>query len=77
MTAVYRISKSPDIGEILDSVEALQAFARDYTPGRHDVNEHSLDQFRGSKVSASARGKVIDRHDHQVDLKIDRWPAVT
>jgi hypothetical protein len=44
MTRVYRISEGPDVGDILDSVEALQASARDHGPGRYDVDEHSRDR---------------------------------
>ncbi len=41
MTHIYRISKGPDVGDILDSVEAIQAFARDHGPGRYDVSVRS------------------------------------
>jgi len=66
MTQVYRISKGSDVGDILDSVEALQAFARDHGPRRHDVDEHSLDPNPGTTVSARAWGKVIHHQDGQV-----------
>jgi hypothetical protein len=49
MTDVYRISKGPDVGNILDSIESLEAFARDHGPGRYDVDQHSLDPFPGIK----------------------------
>jgi hypothetical protein len=63
MTRCFRISKGPDVGDILDSVEALRVFARDHGPGRYDVDEHSLDTFPGSSVSARAWGKVIHYQD--------------
>ena len=50
MTRVFRISKSPDVGDILGSVDAVAAFARDHGPGRYDVHEYSLDPFPGTKV---------------------------
>jgi hypothetical protein len=50
---------STGIGDVVDSVEALPAFARDRGLGRYDVDEHSLDPFPGSNVSARAWGKVI------------------
>jgi len=73
MTHVYRISKGPDLGDIHDSIEALPAFARDHDPGRYDVDEHSLDPFLGTKVSARAWGKVIHHKDGQVVLDPIPW----
>jgi hypothetical protein len=67
MTHVYRISKGPDVGDVLDSVEALEAFARSYGKGRYDVDEHSLDPFPGTDVAARAWGKVIhQRHGYML-----------
>ena len=40
MSRVYRITKSLDIGDTLDSIESVEAFARDHGPGRYDVDEH-------------------------------------
>jgi hypothetical protein len=54
MTCCFRISKGPVVGDILDSIEAVETFARDHGPGRYDVDEHSLDPFPGTKVSARA-----------------------
>jgi hypothetical protein len=53
-THIYRISKRPHVGGILDSVESLETFARGHGPGRYDVDDHSLDPFPGTRVSASA-----------------------
>jgi hypothetical protein len=75
MTHDFRISNAPDVGDILDSVEALTAFARDHGPGRYDVDEHSLDPFRGSKVSARAWGKVIHYQDGYVALDPIPWQS--
>jgi hypothetical protein len=49
MTHVHRITKSPDVGEVVDSVEELKLFARENGPGRYDVDEHSLDHFPARK----------------------------
>jgi hypothetical protein len=54
MTTVYRITKSPQVGEVVDSTEALEAFAREHGPGRYHVDEHSLEPFEGTKVVARA-----------------------
>ncbi len=75
MTHVYRISKGPDVGDILDSIESLEAFARNHGPGRYDVDEHSLDPFPGTKVSARSWGKVIHHKDGQVVLDPIPWQA--
>jgi hypothetical protein len=37
MSRIYRISKGPDVHDILDSIESLEAFARNHGPGRYDV----------------------------------------
>ncbi|MGO9468101.1 MAG: hypothetical protein ACLQVF_28545 [Isosphaeraceae bacterium] len=54
MPHIYRITKSPAVGDVVDSVDALEAFAREHAPGRFDVDEHSLDPFPGTKVTARA-----------------------
>ena len=61
--------------QILDSIESLEAFAREHGPGRYDVDEHSLDPFPGTKVSARAWGKVIHHQDGQVVLDPIPWQA--
>jgi hypothetical protein len=53
MTTVYRITESPQVGDVVDSTEALEAFARAHGPGRYHVDEHSLEPFEGTKVVAS------------------------
>ena len=75
MTRGFRISKCPDVGDILDSVEALTAVARDHGPGRYDVDERSLDPFPGTKVSARAWGQVIHHKDGQVVLDPIPWQS--
>jgi len=63
----------PDVGDILDSIEALPAFAREHGPGPYDVDEHALGPFRRSQVSARAWGKVIHHQDGQVVLDPSTW----
>jgi hypothetical protein len=63
MPHIYRITKSPEVGDLVDSVDALKSFARDHGPGRYDVDEHSLDPLPGTKVTARAWGKVIHYED--------------
>jgi hypothetical protein len=71
----FRISKGSDVGDILDSVEALPAFARDHGPGRYDVDEHSLDRFPGSNHVDRAWGHLIYRQDGRIDMEPHPWLA--
>jgi hypothetical protein len=71
------MSKGPNIGHMLDSVEALTVFAREHGPGQYDVDVHSLEPFPGSNVSAKSWGKVIHQPDGRIDMQPIRWPAVT
>jgi hypothetical protein len=70
MNRAYPIPKSPDVGELVDSIETLEAFARDHGPGHYDVDEHSVDQLPETNVSARAWDTVI----HQPDGRIIRDP---
>jgi hypothetical protein len=76
MTHIYGISKGPQVGDIIDSIESLEAFARNHAPARYDVDEHSLDPFPGTKVSARAWGKVIQHQDGQVVLDPIPWQEI-
>jgi hypothetical protein len=73
MTHVCRISKGADVGDLLDSVEALPGFAREHGPGRYDVDVHAFDHFPGSNVSARSWGNVIHHKDGQVVLDPIPW----
>jgi hypothetical protein len=75
MTHVYRISKGRDVGDIVDSVEALEPFARSHGNGRYEVDELSLDPFPGTKLSARAWGNVIHQKDGQVVLDPIPWQS--
>jgi hypothetical protein len=69
MTRCFRISKGPNVGDVLDSIELLEAFARAHGPGRYDVDEHSLDPFPATKVSARAWGTVIHQPNGRIAVK--------
>ncbi len=75
MTRRSRISKAQDVGDIVDSLEALTSFARDHGPRRYDVDEHSLDPFPGKKVTARAWGKLIHHQDGQVVMDPIPWES--
>jgi hypothetical protein len=74
MTHVYRISKGPDVGDILDSSESLELFARDHGPGRYHVDEISADPLP-SGHSSRRWGVVIAKQDGTVSVDRDPWPA--
>lgn len=71
----FRISGGSHIGEIVSSIESLELFARDHGPGRYDVDEHSLQPFPRTKVTARAWGRVIHHQDGQVVLDPIPWPT--
>jgi hypothetical protein len=75
MAQVFRIIKSPEVGELVDSIQAAERFARNHGPGRYHVDEHSLDAFPGTNVSARSWGNVIHHNDGQVVLDPIPWPA--
>ncbi len=63
MTHVYRITKGPDVGDIVDSAEAFSSSTGDHGPDRYDVDEHAFDPFPRSNVAARAWGKVVHHND--------------
>jgi hypothetical protein len=73
MTNIHRSSKGPSIGGMLYWIESLERFGRHHGQGRYHVDEHSLDPFPGTEVSASAWGKVIHHKDGQVVLDPIPW----
>jgi hypothetical protein len=73
MTDVYRITKSREVGDVVNSIESLEAFARERGAGRYDVDEHSHDPFPGTNVTARAWGKVIHQKDGQVVIDSIPW----
>jgi hypothetical protein len=74
MSRCFRISKGPDVGEILDSVEALAASARDHGPGRYHVDEISTDPLPSGHTSRRW-GFGIKRAAGSVELEPDPWDA--
>jgi hypothetical protein len=73
MSRVYRVSKSPEVGEVVDSVQSAEAFARENGPGRYHVDEHAADYLPGSKSSARAWGNVIHQPGGHVVLEPHPW----
>jgi hypothetical protein len=69
MTHVYRISKVHDVGALINSIEAVESFARQHGRGRYHLDEHSLEPFPGTKVSAREWGTVVHQPDGRVALK--------
>jgi hypothetical protein len=59
MTRVLRISKGTIVGDILDSIEALQEFAREHGAARYDINVHSLE--RSPRIERL--GQVVGQDD--------------
>jgi hypothetical protein len=74
MSQACRITKNPGVGELVDSIKAAEPFARNHGPARYDVDEHSLDPFLGTKVSARAWGKVIHHKNGDVVVDPIPWP---
>jgi hypothetical protein len=68
MPHVLRISKGPNVGDILDSIDCLSAFASSHGWGRQDVDEHFVDALPRTRVTARAWGKVIHHNGGQVVL---------
>jgi hypothetical protein len=68
-----RISIGPDVGDVVDSVESIEAFAPQHGPGRYDVDEHAADPFPGSLHVARAWGHVIHRQDGSVVTEPHPW----
>jgi hypothetical protein len=73
MPHIYRITKTPEVGDFIDSLDAVMSIAREHGPGRYDVDEHSLDPFVGTNVTARAWGNVIHQKDGQVVVDGIPW----
>jgi hypothetical protein len=73
MTHVYRISKGTVDGDILDSIESLEAFARSHGPGRYHVGEIGSDPLP-SGHNSRRWGVVIASPGGTVDVDRDPWP---
>jgi hypothetical protein len=69
----YRILKGPDIGDVVDSIRALEAFAREHGPGRYHVDEYALEPFPGSNLTARIWGSVIHQEDGHIVLDAIDW----
>jgi hypothetical protein len=69
MPYLFRVTKSPDVGDLVDSIQAAESFARSNGPGRYRVDEHSADPLPGSKSTAKGWGTVIHQPNGRVALK--------
>jgi hypothetical protein len=72
MPHVYRISKGPDVGGSVDSVEAIEDFARRHGPGKYHVDEVGSDPLASGHTSRKW-GTVIVTPDGTVI--VDRGPC--
>jgi hypothetical protein len=66
----YHISNEAGGGGIVQTVEAIGAFARDHGPGCYAVDVHFPDLFDDSVDSSKAWGKVIHHLDGKVAIHI-------
>jgi hypothetical protein len=69
MSTVYRVTKVLDVSQLVDSIEAVEAFARRHGPGRYIVDEHASEPFPTTRYATRAWGTVIHQPDGQVNLK--------
>ena len=68
-THIYRITKGPDVGDLVDTEQDIEEFTLDHGPGRYHVDEHSLEPFEGSNAKARGWGTMIHQPDGRVTLK--------
>jgi hypothetical protein len=73
MDSAYRVSKSPEVGDVVDSSPAVEAFARENGPGRYYVDENAAVSLPGSMSSVGAWGNVIHHKDSRVVLEPRPW----
>jgi hypothetical protein len=74
MPHVYRISKGPDVGDTVASIDAIEAFVRDHGPGRYQVDEISRDTLP-SGHTRRRWGVGIKHADGTVVVEPDPWDA--
>jgi hypothetical protein len=65
---VYRITKSPAVGDLLDSVEAVEAYVGENGLGRYAIDEHAADPSPGSESTARGWDSMIQHRGGQVVL---------
>ncbi len=69
MATVYRVTKVLDVSQLVDSVDAIEAFAREHGPGRYVVDEHTSEPLPRSTPVARAWGVVVHQPDGRVAMK--------
>jgi len=70
MTRVYRISKGTDVGDTIDSIDAIAGFTRAHGPSRYRVDEISRDLLLLGHTSRRW-GVVINHADGTVVVEPD------
>jgi hypothetical protein len=73
MVRVYRVSKGQEVGEVVDTIKAVEAFARDNGPGRYHVDKIRSDALP-SGHTARRWGVVTTMRDSTVNVDRDPWP---
>ena len=73
MPSVYRISKGSGAGGLVDSVEAIEDFARQHGPGKYHVDEVGSDPLASGHTSRKW-GTVIVTPDGTVVIDRDPLP---
>jgi hypothetical protein len=68
----YHISNEAHVGGIVQTIDAIGAFARDHGPGCYVVNQHFPDPLHDSVELSKAWGKAIHHPDGKVVIHIDR-----
>jgi hypothetical protein len=74
MPHVHSISTRPNVGDILESIESLEAFAHNHGPGRYHVEEIGSGPLPSGHTSRRW-GIVIAKPDGTVSVDRDPWPA--
>jgi hypothetical protein len=70
----FHISNDAHIDGVVQTIEAIGAFARDHGPGRYVVNEHYPDPLQDSFNSSKVWGEVIHHLDGKIAIRIAPTP---
>ena len=74
MPHIYRITNGPDLGDIVQAVDDLKAFARAHGPGCYHIDEITSDPLPSGHTSRRW-GLAISHPDGSVELEPDPWEA--
>src|ERR1700733_14056876 len=70
----FHISNDAHIDGVVQTIEAIGAFARDHGPGRYVVNEHYPNPLHDSFNSSKVWGEVIHHLDGKIAIRIAPTP---